>query len=215
MGDLAGSRGCISCCHSETTRCRDPGRANSPLPGAAGLRWLAGPLVEFSSWPEVPTADLGRSEEGSVNLAAALQVWQTRDFSSASRSAKLKMCLARNPPLIFFFFGKFDPHAFDLFLFNSSCRIRSYNDEGNSADFQEGFLASFLRTKSPLPHPTISAIRLSWVCNFEPKCERDPCLAKMKHSAGMLLGSHGRKAGAGWGWATRTGRESAVLHWMV
>lgn len=103
MGDLAGSRGCISCCHSETTRCRDPGRANSPLPGAAGLRWLAGPLVEFSSWPEVPTADLGRSEEGSVNLAAALQVWQTRDFSSASRSAKLKMCLARNPPLIFIF----------------------------------------------------------------------------------------------------------------
>lgn len=124
------------------------------------------------------------------------------------------MCLAGNPPLIFkplcifFIFCKFDPHAFDLFLFNSSRQIRSYNDEGNNADFQEGFLASFLRTKSPLPHPTISATRLSGVCNLEPKCERDPCLAKTKLSAGMLLGSHGQKAGAGWGWGMKTGRES-------
>lgn len=42
-----------------------------------------GPLVEFSSWPEIPVLDLGRQEGGSANLAAALWVWQTRDFSSA------------------------------------------------------------------------------------------------------------------------------------
>lgn len=86
-----------------------PGESQRPPPGPAGLRWLVGPLEEFNSWPEVPAEDLGRSVEGSVNLAAAPQVWQTRDFSSALRSAKLKMCLARNPPLTFnpcaFFLG--------------------------------------------------------------------------------------------------------------
>jgi hypothetical protein len=94
---------------------------------------MAGPLVEFRSWPEIPALDPRRFEKGSANLAAAVQVWQTQDFSNALCSVKLKMCLARNPSLIFkplcVFSCKFDPHVFDLFIFNSSNQIRSYNDE--------------------------------------------------------------------------------------
>lgn len=113
-----------------------PGESHnaSPTPPPQALARLTGPPEEFGSWPEIPALDLGRCEGGSANLAAALGVWQTRDFSSALCSAKLKMCLARNPSLIFkplcvFFLRKCDPHVFDLFLFNSSNRIRSCNDE--------------------------------------------------------------------------------------
>ena len=53
------------------------------LPNRPPLGWW-GPLMEFSSsWPDIPTLDLGRHEGGSANLAAARWVWQTRDFSSA------------------------------------------------------------------------------------------------------------------------------------
>lgn len=128
-------RGYILRCYMEETGCwarGEPQRLPHSTPQA--LARLTGPPEEFGSWPEIPALDLGRCEGGSANLAAALGVWQTRDFSSALCSAKLKMCLARNPSLIFkplcvFFLRKCDPHVFDLFLFNSSNRIRSCNDE--------------------------------------------------------------------------------------
>lgn len=92
-------------------------------PSRQACPWLAGPLVEFSSWPETPAVAVGRSEGGSANLAAALRVWQTRDFSSALCSAKPKMCLARNPPLIFkplciyFFFNINSIHMFLIYFY--------------------------------------------------------------------------------------------------
>lgn len=81
----------------------DQGRVETlPFFAKQASAQLVGPLMEFSSsWPEIPTLDLGRHEGGSANLAAARWVWQTRDFSSALCSAKLRMCLARNPSLIF------------------------------------------------------------------------------------------------------------------
>lgn len=79
------------------------------------LGWR-GPLVEFISWPEIPASDLGRQEGGSASLAAALWVWQIQDFSSALCSVKPKMCLARNPSLIFKPLSNFYINLIHMFL---------------------------------------------------------------------------------------------------
>lgn len=73
--------------------------ASAPLTVPPGLAGGASRGVQFG--PEVPAVVPRRSEGGSANLAAGLQVWQSRGFSSALYSAKPKMCLDRSPPLIF------------------------------------------------------------------------------------------------------------------
>lgn len=83
--------------------CRGPGEGqNASYAQQTDPCWVDGGLL----WNSVlgqrfPTFDLGRYVGGSANLAAALWVWQTQDFSSALCSAKPKMCLARNASLIF------------------------------------------------------------------------------------------------------------------
>lgn len=65
--------------------------------------WLVGASCGVQFWARNPCWRPRRiwGEGGSANLAAALRVWQTWDFSSALCLAKPKMCLARNPPVIF------------------------------------------------------------------------------------------------------------------
>lgn len=113
-------------------------------PNRPPLSWW-GPLIEFSSsWPEIPTLDLGRHEGGSANLAAAHWVWQTRAFSSALCSAKLRMCLARNPSLIFkplcIFFNVNLIHMVSIYFYlTHQIKLGATMMNGNNADFQEDF----------------------------------------------------------------------------
>lgn len=121
------------------------GIATTPPPlHPQALARLTGPPEEFGSWPEIPALDLGRCEGGSANLAAALGVWQTRDFSSALCSAKLKMCLARNPSLIFkplcVFFYVNVIHMFLIYFYlTHQIELGAAMMNGNNADFQEDF----------------------------------------------------------------------------
>lgn len=63
MGDLAGRTLHLMLSLGDH-KVLGPGESQPPSdPGPAGLRWSAGPLSEFSSWPEVPAVDLGRSEK--------------------------------------------------------------------------------------------------------------------------------------------------------
>lgn len=68
--------------------------APPPLLLWQGLLWNSG--LGQKSLLQTPEGLRG----GSGNLAAALQVWQTQAFSSALRSAKPKMCLARKKTLL-------------------------------------------------------------------------------------------------------------------
>ena len=113
-------------------------------PNRPPLSWW-GPLMDFSSsWPEILTLDLGRHEGGSANLAAAHWVWQTLDFSSALCSAKLRMCLARNPSLIFkplciFFNINLIHMVLIYFYLTHQIELGATVMNGNNADFQEDF----------------------------------------------------------------------------
>lgn len=82
---------------------------------------------------------------GSANLAAVLQVWQTRDFSSALCSVKLKMCLARKPSLIFkplcVFFSHINLiHMFLIYLYlTHQVKLGATMMNGDNVNFQEDF----------------------------------------------------------------------------
>lgn len=114
-----------------------PDSRNGPAPS-----WW-GPLVDFSSWPEIPAFNLRRYKGGSANLAVALRLWQTRDFSNALCSAKPKMCLARNPCLIFkplcIFYVNLIHMVLIYFHLTHPIELGAIMMNGNNADFQEDF----------------------------------------------------------------------------
>lgn len=166
-------------CHAVTQRKQGAvtrGEPTASHPRWIGLPWLAGASCGVQFWARNPCWRPQRiwGEGGSANLAAALRVWQTWDFSSALCLAKPKMCSARNPPLIFkplcIFYINLIHMFFIYFYLTHQIELGATMMKGTVLISKKIFEPFFLELNHLFP-PTVKTTRLSWVWNLEPKCE--------------------------------------------